>query len=114
MNEKNDKKNLQDLQDYILTVCRKNGWDKADSSEKFMLLSEEVGELAKAIRKYEKIFVEKGGNFSEKELKKSIAYELADILSYLLDIANYYEINLENAFWEKEDINSKREWEKRE
>jgi NTP pyrophosphatase (non-canonical NTP hydrolase) len=38
--------------------------------------------------------------------------ELADIIIYLSSIANRYNINLETAFRNKEEINKKREWKK--
>ena len=37
--------------------------------------------------------------------------EFADVLSYLLDLANYFQIDLEKAFREKEQINQNRTWE---
>ena len=42
---------LIDLQQYVAEVCRERGWDKDTPAEKFMLFVEEVGELAKAMRK---------------------------------------------------------------
>jgi NTP pyrophosphatase (non-canonical NTP hydrolase) len=40
-----------------------------------------------------------------------LAEEFADVLSYLLDLANYFQIDLEKAFREKEQINQNRIWE---
>jgi NTP pyrophosphatase (non-canonical NTP hydrolase) len=37
--------------------------------------------------------------------------EFADVLSYLLDLANYFQIDLEKAFREKEQVNEGRTWE---
>lgn len=36
--------------------------------------------------------------------------ELADLIIYLCAIANRYEIDLEQAFREKEEINKERTW----
>ena len=97
---------LIDLQKYMDEVCKERGWVKDTYSEKFLLFSEEVGELAKAMRKTAGLYKEKAKpkNF---ELEK----EFADVLSYLLDLANYFQIDLEKAFREKELVNESRTWE---
>lgn len=97
---------LQDLQKYMDEVCKERGWVKDSYSEKFLLFTEEVGELAKAIRRAE-------GLYREQAKQKSIELEeeFADVLSYLLDLANYFQIDLEKAFREKEQVNSTRTWE---
>ncbi len=37
-------------------VCRAKGWDRAPIDTVWLLLTEEVGELASAIRQYKKTF----------------------------------------------------------
>jgi NTP pyrophosphatase (non-canonical NTP hydrolase) len=90
----------------LKAICAERGWDKNNPLEIFLLLSEEVGELAKAIRNKLKLYHEEGKKLKEKELE----HEFADVLSYLLDLANQFNINLENAFREKEKVNAKRSW----
>ena len=70
------------------------------------MLGEEIGELFKAIRKKEKIKVDHNSKFG------SIDEELADIIIYLCAIANRFDIDLEKAFRDKEEINKKRAWKK--
>lgn len=65
-----------------------------------MKLIEEVGELAEAIRKDERM---KNNN-----IKGTIEEELSDVLYYTAMIANTYDIDLENVFRLKEKYNSKR------
>ena len=74
-------------------VCKERGWVKDTYAEKFLLFTEEVGELAKAMRKTAGLYKEKAKakNFELEE-------EFADVLSYLLDLANYFQIDLEKAF----------------
>ena len=67
---------------------------------------EEVGELAKAIRK--RIGLKE--DISETARRKKVGHELADCLIYLLDIANLSGVDLITAFIEKEEINSQRTW----
>lgn len=97
---------LKELQDYIAQVCQERGWTKDSPSEKFVLFIEEVGELAKAMRKTAGLYAEQA-----KPNALSLEEEFADVLSYLLDLANCFQIDLEQAFRAKEQINQSRTWE---
>ena len=97
---------LKDLQQYIIVVCQERGWTKDSPSEKFLLFVEEVGELAKAMRKTAGLYEEQA-----KQRDISLEEEFADVLSYLLDLANCFQVDLERAFRAKEEINQSRIWE---
>ncbi len=96
---------LRVLQDYLAAACQERGWTKDSPSEKFVLFMEEVGELAKAIRK-------RAGLYDEAARNQTFALEeeFADVLAYLLDLANCYRVDLEAAFRAKEKINETRIW----
>src|SRR5258708_38743154 len=49
---------LPELQRYLDAVCQERGWTKDSYAEKFLLFTEEVGELAKAIRKAQGLYQE--------------------------------------------------------
>ena len=51
-----DKSSINEIQSYIKKVMEVRGFNKEKSSDKILLLVEEVGELAKAIRKNEIFF----------------------------------------------------------
>jgi NTP pyrophosphatase (non-canonical NTP hydrolase) len=97
---------LQELQSYLALVCEERGWTKDSPAQKFVLFIEEIGELAKAMRKAASLYEERAraGDVSLEE-------EFADVLSYLLDLANCFEVDLEQAFRAKEKINQTRTWE---
>ncbi len=97
---------LPELQRYMDEVCKERGWTKDSYAEKFLLFTEEVGELAKAIRKTQGLYQEKA-----KQKHLELEEEFADVLSYLLDLANYFQVDLETAFRQKEQINAARTWE---
>src|SRR6184192_4576978 len=97
---------LPELQQYMDEICQERGWVKDTYAEKFLLFTEEVGELAKAIRKTAGLYEEKA-----RQKQVELEEEFADVLSYLLDLANYFRIDLEQAFREKEQINQNRTWE---
>lgn len=96
---------LKDLQQYMDAVCQERGWTKDTYAEKFLLFSEEVGELAKAMR-------QSAGLYDEKASQKrwALEEEFADVLSYLLNLANAFHVDLETAFRAKEQINQTRTW----
>jgi|SRR5437667_1515271 len=96
---------LINLQKYMDEVCKERGWVKDTYAEKFLLFIEEVGELAKAIRKTAGLYEERS-----KPKNVELVEEFADVLSYLLDLANYFQIDLEKAFREKEQVNESRTW----
>lgn len=99
---------LSDLQYYIKELCAEKGWDKNSYSEIFLLFSEEVGELAKAMRQHRKLQLEDAKNVAAK--KYELEEEFADVLNYLLDLANCFNVDLEKAFRKKNKINEQRSW----
>ncbi len=101
-----DSPTLPDLQLYMVEVCEERGWTKDSPAEKFLLFIEEVGELAKAMRKSAGLYEERA-----RQRDMSLDEEFADVLSYLLDLANVFQVDLEKAFRAKEEVNQSRTWE---
>lgn len=95
---------LFEIQQYVKELEIERGFDQQTIIEKCLLLGEEVGELFKAIRKTENIKIDQNSQMHE------VGNELADILIYVCAISNRYNIDLETAFREKEEINKKRIW----
>lgn len=95
---------LKDFQQYVDLMVKERGFDKESIEEIFMLFTEECGEVAKAIRKRRNIHSDEASKHHKLE------EEVADVFIYLLDICNYFDIDLEKAFREKEDINKRRTW----
>ena len=100
---------LVELQNYINNVLEIRGFNNQPIELKLMLLMEEVGELAKSIRKDSTslpIDRCKINNYSP------IEEEIADVLIVLFSIANKLQIDLYDAFLKKERENIKRKWKK--
>lgn len=95
---------LSDFQDYVAQMVKERGFDKETVPEIFMLFLEECGEMAKAARKTQKMKTDKNSE------QFYLEHEVADVFVYLLDICNHFNIDLEKAFREKEEINKKRFW----
>lgn len=105
-NTLNDNSNLADIQKYIADMMKVNNFNNTPL-ELFCYLTEEIGELAKEIRKME--------NNMEIDVKKEynscLEHEIADVFIYVLAICNSYNIDLLKAFKGKEKINLERIWE---
>ncbi|MFA6513771.1 MAG: MazG nucleotide pyrophosphohydrolase domain-containing protein [Patescibacteria group bacterium] len=99
-----DKPTLKEIQAYVKELETERGFTDVSTIQNCLLLGEEVGELFKAVRKTEKMKTDLNSSFT------SVEEELADIIIYISSIANQYNINLETAFRNKEEINKKREW----
>lgn len=95
---------LVELQEYVAVHMEERGFTSHSPVQECLLLTEEVGELAKAIRKDTGMTIDANSHFGQ------IAHELADVVWVATAIANMYGVNLEEAFREKEAINHGREW----
>lgn len=96
---------IAQYQDLVKKLVVERGFDKETVPEVFVLLVEEVGELAKAIRKHNGQKVDLASRLHDVE------EEAADVFWLLLDICNRLDIDLAKAFSDKELENSKRTWE---
>lgn len=95
---------LKDYQEYVHMLEIQRGFIDQNVIIKSLLLGEEMGELFKAIRKAINIKTDVNANINP------VKEEIADILIYLCSIANRFDIDIEEAFREKEEINKKRQW----
>jgi len=75
----------------IMDICKYKGWDTCSIEKVWLLLIEEIGELAGSIRRHNNIFRDKK--------KVKIEDELGDVFSYLFQIAGILDIDL-NKMWE--------------
>ncbi|MCA9330680.1 pyrophosphohydrolase [Candidatus Saccharibacteria bacterium] len=95
---------LPNYQELIASLVIERGFDKETVPEVMMLLVEEVGELAKAIRKKHGIKVD------ETSRQHDVEEEAADVFWLLIDLCNRLGIDLAKAFADKEVKNSQRIW----
>jgi len=95
---------LPEYQQRIRDLVTTRGFDKETVPEVFTLLVEEMGELAKAIRK------QNGQKTDANSRLHDVEEEAADVFWLLLDICNRLDIDLAEAFEAKELKNRNREW----
>ncbi len=97
---------LAQLQNYMRRMTKERGFLQESPRDTLLLMVEEVGELARALRKHIGIGVDCAKVSSYGELE----HELADVLIVLLVLANSCHVELFDALYEKERINSTRTW----
>lgn len=110
---------MKELQAYTKDYQKEMGWEiNSDNYAKsresllnnYLLLTTEVAEVAEELRKAFNLTqskVQEGMDEDEafliakESIKQDIGKELADCLAYLLKFYNYFDIDLEESFYEK-------------
>ncbi len=103
----NEKNSLRDVQKYVNQINEIRGFNEQDITKAMLLLTEEVGELAKAIRKNAtdmKTDINKQFNYD------SIESEVADVFYVLNCVCNKLNIDIFDCIKEKEGKNINRIW----
>jgi len=94
----------KELQDYVWQANLDRGFNLEDPSKKLVMLMEEVGELAKSIRK------KAGMKFTDTTRQTEVEEELADVQIVLLGLASMLKVDMRTAVAEKEAKNRTRTW----
>ena len=100
---------LEEVQEYIRKVIEIRGFSNQSIEQAMLLLTEEIGELAKAIRK-EKTTMSIDNNKIRNY--DTIESEVADVFIVLCTICNKLNINLFSSLKDKEKENIVRIWKK--
>lgn len=95
---------LTEWQAFIKKRTIERGFDNETLQDEFMLLVEEVGELAKAMRPLH------GVKTASDSAKLELEHEAADVFWLLSCICNTLGIDLDTAIRSKEEKNNKRVW----
>jgi NTP pyrophosphatase (non-canonical NTP hydrolase) len=97
---------LDALQTYIRAVVEQRGFSNENSQDLMLLMVEEVGELAKALRKLVGLKIDQHKTASY----TSVEEEVADVFIYILALCNVLKIDLFTALKNKELKNEQRFW----
>lgn len=95
---------LKKLQAYVKYTGLERGFSEETVQDTFMLLVEELGEVAKAMRPLHGVKVADDSKLSE------ISHELADVQLLLLSLGNKLDIDIWDAVVAKEQKNRARKW----
>lgn len=89
--------NLNEYRDATRLMCIHKGWDRANVNTVWLLFTEEIGELASAIRQHTRVY-------KKTQLKKErgidVQMEMGDVFSYLFQLASMLEVDLDDM-WSK-------------
>lgn len=96
---------FNDLQKYVDEMEKERGFIDQSALQTFLLLTEEVGELAKIVRKYTGMRTD-----SSRTYEDDAASEIADIFLVTTAVANRLGVDIESAIRAKEEKNKLREW----
>ncbi len=96
---------VREVQEYIRKMYLANGWTSKDPRDRIIYVTEEVGELAHAVRK-------KLGHSIDlsKENDDTVEDEVADVFITLCALCNVMGVDLSRAFLQKQGKNCKRTW----
>jgi NTP pyrophosphatase (non-canonical NTP hydrolase) len=86
---------MNKYRDETAVMCQEKGWDKAPISIVWMLLNEEMGELASSIRQKQRIYKKTG---LKKDRGTDIVMEMGDVFSYLFQLAFMLNIDLDEMW----------------
>jgi len=100
-----DQLTLGAAQAYVHAMCVHRGWDQRTAIEKMLFLTEEVGEVAKEVRKQAGRY-----GYATPATTDELAGELIDVFNFVLDIASTYDVDLEAAFRRNWQKNATRVW----
>ena len=106
-NELNKNNTLQEVQKYIKEVIEIRGFSNQEIEKTMLLLLEEVGELAKSIRKDATNMNVDNSKINHYD---TIESEVADVFIVLSSVCNKLGIDLFQSLKDKEKENIKRIW----
>ena len=86
---------MNKFRDETAALCHSKGWDKAPISIVWMLLNEEMGELASSIRQKKQIYRKTG---LKKDRGTDVVMEMGDVFSYLFQLAHMLDVDLDEMW----------------
>lgn len=93
---------LRALQAHYERAAVRRGWDGETATDTMLLLTEEIGELARAVRKNSAL------SRHHEYGPADVADELADVQLYLVHLANILDVDIASAVSAKERVNARR------
>lgn len=101
---------LREVQKYIENMNKVRGFENESIQDRMLLLTEEIGELAKSIRKTSTNMctdVNKQYNYD------TVESEIADCFYVLTSVASYLNIDVFKCLKDKEERNIRRVWKRK-
>ncbi len=87
---------IKELQEHIAEKIKERGFEDESLHERLLLLTEELGELAKASRKISGMNVDQN-----REIKNEVGEEIADMINMVFAVGIKLGLDIEKEFIEK-------------
>lgn len=94
--------NTSEFQQYVREFSEIKGFDRSTIEQRMLYLMTEVGELSKEVLSV--------SFHPDAEKQENLGYEMYDVVWNIFDLANKLNIDLDQAFKQKKEINDKRIW----
>ncbi|NRG43904.1 MazG-like family protein [Bacillus sp. CRN 9] len=95
---------IAELQKNVKEFSKENGFDQSSVEARTLFLMTEVGEVAKEV-------LSLSWEEDKDKVKERLGLELYDVVWNVCELANKLDIDLEDAFKKKMEINKLRTWE---
>ena len=83
------------IRDENTDICKIKGWDKAPIQNVWLLFTEEIGELAAAIRQRKKLYSKNSTKYPD-----NVKNEMGDVFSYLFQLSHMLNVDLDQMWAE--------------
>lgn len=97
---------ISDLQRDVETFSKQKGFANTTIEERTLFLVTEIGEVAQEVLK----LASASDSNHMSEQKEKLGFEIYDAVWNLVDLANKLDIDLEDVFRKKREINEYRHW----
>lgn len=87
---------MNQYRDFTREICKVKGWDNLPVDTVWLLFTEEIGELASAIRHRQRRFTKNGHGRHRDEVQN----EMGDVFSYLFQLASLLDVDLDKMWME--------------
>lgn len=105
LNKLSKKSSVEELQKYIKDMFEVRGF-RTNMMERMCLLTEEMGELAKEVRKMDNnLLVDVNKNYNS-----NLENEITDVFICLMGMCELLDMDIVQGLKNKEEINFKRKW----
>jgi dCTP diphosphatase len=102
----NDSLNLREVREFLESFAVERDWVKYHTPKNLaMALAAEAGELVEI---FQWMTPGESSELGDAETRRAVGEELADVLQYLIRLADVLDLDLEQVLWEKLRVNEDR------
>src|SRR5690625_3980531 len=96
---------MKDLQEHVEALKQRQGWRDKSLELRALFLMSEIGEMAKELLALKWASAE-----DAERIRRRLGMEMYDVMWNLMDLAMLAEVDLDEAFATKAEVNKRRQW----